>query len=149
MAKTKKQLHEALRNKYLDLITQFLTEQGEEVLRVKSNEIAFPVVDEERNDEFVKIAISVPTGSRDDGEAFDGARELAKKEGIFAGSSSGAALAAAKKLIESGEHMVKEVASLSGYTRPARFSSTYAAFWGSPPTALLPKFLGVKKVRAY
>ena len=37
-----------------------------------------------------------------DDEAFDGARELAKKEGIFAGSSSGAALAAAKKLIKSG-----------------------------------------------
>ena len=37
-----------------------------------------------------------------DKEAFDGARELAKKEGIFAGSSSGAALAAAKKLISSG-----------------------------------------------
>lgn len=37
-----------------------------------------------------------------DAEAFDGARELAKKEGIFAGSSSGAALAAAKKLIRSG-----------------------------------------------
>lgn len=37
-----------------------------------------------------------------DAEAFDGARELAKKEGIFAGSSSGAALAAAKKLIQSG-----------------------------------------------
>ena len=37
-----------------------------------------------------------------DGEAFDCARELAKKEGIFAGSSSGGALAAAKKLINSG-----------------------------------------------
>ena len=37
-----------------------------------------------------------------DSEAFDGARELAKKEGIFAGSSSGAALAAAKKLIADG-----------------------------------------------
>ena len=72
MAKTKKQLHEALRNKYLDLIVKFLTERGEEVLRVKSNEIAFPVVDEERNDEFIKIVISVPTGSRDDGEAYDG-----------------------------------------------------------------------------
>ena len=72
MAKTKKQLHEALRNKYLDLFIQFLTEQGEEVLRIKSNEIAFPVLDEERNDEFIKVAISVPTGSRDDGEAFDG-----------------------------------------------------------------------------
>ncbi len=37
-----------------------------------------------------------------DSEAFDGARELAKKEGIIAGSSSGAALAAAKKLIADG-----------------------------------------------
>ncbi len=37
-----------------------------------------------------------------DTEAFENSRELAKKEGIFAGSSSGAALAAAKKLINSG-----------------------------------------------
>lgn len=37
-----------------------------------------------------------------DDEAFDGARELAKKEGIFGGSSSGAAFSAAKKLIASG-----------------------------------------------
>lgn len=32
-----------------------------------------------------------------DDDAFGGSRELAKKEGIFAGSSSGGALAAAKK----------------------------------------------------
>lgn len=37
-----------------------------------------------------------------DQEAFDNARFLAKTEGIFAGSSSGAALAAARKLIDSG-----------------------------------------------
>ena len=37
-----------------------------------------------------------------DVDAFNGARELASKEGIFAGSSSGAALAASLKLIESG-----------------------------------------------
>lgn len=37
-----------------------------------------------------------------DSEAFEGARELANKEGIIAGSSSGAALAAAKKLIADG-----------------------------------------------
>lgn len=37
-----------------------------------------------------------------DTEAFAGARALARKEGIFAGSSSGAALAAAKKLIADG-----------------------------------------------
>ena len=37
-----------------------------------------------------------------DNDAFTGARELARKEGIFGGSSSGAALSAAKKLIDSG-----------------------------------------------
>ena len=37
-----------------------------------------------------------------DNEAFENAKELAKREGIFAGSSSGAALAAAKKLIANG-----------------------------------------------
>ena len=37
-----------------------------------------------------------------DDDAINGARTLAKKEGIFAGSSSGAALAAAEKLIASG-----------------------------------------------
>lgn len=36
----------------------------------------------------------------DDKEAFEGARELARKEGIIAGSSSGVAYAAAKKLVK-------------------------------------------------
>ena len=38
----------------------------------------------------------------DDNDAFSGARELARREGIFGGSSSGAALSAALKLIASG-----------------------------------------------
>ena len=44
-------------------------------------------------DEVVKIT---------DDDAFSGARELASKEGVFAGSSSGGALAAAKKLAANG-----------------------------------------------
>ena len=72
MAKTKKQLHEGIRNKYLALITNYLTEQGEEVLKVKSNEIAIPCLDEEDNEEFIVLTFKVPTGSRDDGEAYDG-----------------------------------------------------------------------------
>lgn len=87
MAKTKKQLHEGIRNKYLALITEFLTEQGEEVLKVKSNEIAIPCLDEEDNEEFIVLTFKVPTGSRDDGEAYDGygiaeqyAESVAEKE---------------------------------------------------------------------
>ena len=37
-----------------------------------------------------------------DKEAFENARQLASREGIFAGSSSGAALAAVRKLVDSG-----------------------------------------------
>ena len=44
-------------------------------------------------DEVVKVA---------DEEAFDAARDLARREGIVAGSSSGAALAAALRAIRSG-----------------------------------------------
>lgn len=73
MAKTKKQLHEGIRNKYLEAITKWLIEvQGEEVLRTKSNEIAIPCLDEEGNEEWCVLTIKVPTGSRDDGEAYDG-----------------------------------------------------------------------------
>lgn len=72
MAKSKKQLHEALRNKFLTHFTELLTNEGEEVLRTKSNEIAIPTLDEDGNEEFVVITFKVPTGSRDDGEAYDG-----------------------------------------------------------------------------
>jgi regulator of protease activity HflC (stomatin/prohibitin superfamily) len=72
MAKTKKQLNETLRQKFLELITNYFNGEGEEVLRVKSNEIAMPTLDEDGNDEWIVITVKVPTGSRDDGEAYDG-----------------------------------------------------------------------------
>lgn len=83
MAKTKKQLHEGIRNKYMKLLVDFLEEQDEEILHTKSNEIAIPCLDEEGNDEWCVITFKVPTGSRDDGEAYDGygmAEEYAAKE---------------------------------------------------------------------
>ena len=72
MAKTKKQLHEGIRNKFMSATVKWLEEQGEEVLRTKSNEIAIPTLDEDGNDEWCVITFKVPTGSRDDGEAYDG-----------------------------------------------------------------------------
>ena len=57
------------------------------------NDFVADTMDMSLVDEVVKI---------DDNDAFTGARELAKKEGIFGGSSSGAALSAAKKLITAG-----------------------------------------------
>ena len=73
MAKSKKQLHEGIRNKFMKAVVDWLEqEQGEEVLRTKSNEIAIPCLDEEGNEEFIVMTFKVPTGSRDDGEAYDG-----------------------------------------------------------------------------
>ena len=72
MAKSKKQLHEGIRTKFIGMFTDWLTEQGEEVLRTKSNEICIPTLDEDGNEEFIVITFKVPTGSRDDGEAYDG-----------------------------------------------------------------------------
>ena len=72
MAKTKKQLHEGIRARFIALFKDYLESQGEEVLRTKSNEIAIPTLDEDGNEEFIVITFKVPTGSRDDGEAYDG-----------------------------------------------------------------------------
>lgn len=84
MAKSKKVLHEGIRNKFMTAVVNWLEqEQGEEVLRVKSNEIAIPCLDEDGNDEWCVITFKVPTGSRDDGEAYDGygmAEEYTAKE---------------------------------------------------------------------
>ena len=72
MAKSKKQLHEGIRNKFMKAVVDWLEqEQGEEVLRTKSNEIAIPCLDEDGNEEFLVLVFKVPTGSRD-GDAYDG-----------------------------------------------------------------------------
>ena len=72
MAKSKKQLHEGIRQKFMVLAKEWLESLGEEVLKVKSNEFAIPTLDEEGNEEFLVLTFKVPTGSRDDGEAYDG-----------------------------------------------------------------------------
>ena len=72
MAKSKKQLHEGIRQKFMALAREYLESLGEEVLKVKSNEFAIPTLDEDGNEEFLVLTFKVPTGSRDDGEAYDG-----------------------------------------------------------------------------
>ena len=84
MAKSKKVLHEGIRNAFMEKVVKWLVEeQGEEALRTKSNEIAIPTLDEDGNEEWCVITFKVPTGSRDDGEAYDGyamAEEYAQHE---------------------------------------------------------------------
>ena len=78
MPTSKKVSHENLRQKYLDILIDFLStkkdengeDDGEEILRISSNVIAFPVVDENGEDEFIEITVKVPLGTKD--EAYDG-----------------------------------------------------------------------------
>ena len=68
---SKKSLHDSLRAKYIERVSKFLADAGEEVLVTGSNEIALPCVDSEGNDEFIVLTFKVPTGSRD-GDPYDG-----------------------------------------------------------------------------
>ena len=71
MAKTTKVLNEEIKARFLEGVSEHLTNVGEEVLRVSSNEIALPVVDDEGNEKWLVLVFKVPTGSRD-GDAYDG-----------------------------------------------------------------------------
>jgi hypothetical protein len=66
-----KATNEALRAQYVELLTKLLADGGEEVLKVKSNELAIPCVDRDGEDNYVVITIKVPVGSRD-GDPYDG-----------------------------------------------------------------------------
>ena len=71
MANSKKEYREAVRAKYMEKIGIFLTEQGDEVLQVGSNEYAIPVVREDGEEDYVVLTFKMPTGSRD-GDGYDG-----------------------------------------------------------------------------
>ena len=77
MAVSRKVEREILRNEYLEKIANFFKE-SEDVLRVKSNEIAFPVVGCEDNEDFIVITVKVPTGANKGTEPYDG-YELAEE----------------------------------------------------------------------
>lgn len=72
MAVSRKVEREILREEYLKrIINSFLSDE-EEVLRVKSNEIAIPVVGCEGNEDFIVITVKVPTGANKGLEPYDG-----------------------------------------------------------------------------
>ena len=71
MAKTQKVLNDEIKVRFLEGIAEHLSNVGEEVLRVGSNELALPVLDEDGNEKWLVLTFKVPTGSRD-GDAYDG-----------------------------------------------------------------------------
>lgn len=69
---TNSKLNEILRAKYLNAIREALEALEEDVVITGSNEIAVPCVDTEGNEKWCVITVKIPTGSREDGEAYDG-----------------------------------------------------------------------------
>jgi hypothetical protein len=67
MAKKKAELETELREKYLAWLTESCSQAGEDVLRVESGAIAFPVVDSEGNERYLKIQVIIPSGQRVNG----------------------------------------------------------------------------------
>ena len=72
MAVSRKVERELLREDYLKQIIDSFLNKDEEVLRVKSNEIAIPVVGCEGNEDFIVITVKVPTGANKGLEPYDG-----------------------------------------------------------------------------
>ena len=72
MAVSRKAERELIRKEYLEMVSKFLVHAGEEVLVVKSNEIAIPVVGCEGNEDFIVINFKVPTGANKGTEPYDG-----------------------------------------------------------------------------
>ena len=109
MAKlNRKQLDEEIKTRFLEGVAEHLTNCGEEVLRVKSNEIALPVVDSSGEERWLVLTFKVPTGERLTGEAYDGysmkedyemklAEKAAKKAESEAKTAQNKAKAEAKK----------------------------------------------------
>ena len=71
MAVSRKVEREILRNAYLTEIIEYFSDH-DEVLRVKSNEIAIPVVGCEDNEDWIVITVKVPTGANKGTEPYDG-----------------------------------------------------------------------------
>lgn len=72
MSISRKAERELIRTQFLETITSYLLSDGEEVLRVKSNEIAIPVVGCEGNEDFLVITFKVPTGADKGLTPYDG-----------------------------------------------------------------------------
>ena len=71
MAVTQRIANSNLRTNYANILFDMLSTAGEDVGRVSTGVINFPVVDENGNDSWIEITIKVPTGSRD-GTPYDG-----------------------------------------------------------------------------
>lgn len=80
MTVSRKIEREMIRTNFLEMVGEFLHSNGEDVLRVKSNEIAIPVVGCEGNEDFLVVTFKVPTGANKGLDPYDGYAEAESYE---------------------------------------------------------------------
>ena len=69
---TKAQLETLLRNKFLAFVSDTISQEMDtDVLPVSASELAIPCLDEEGNEKFVLIKISIPRGTRNGAGGYD------------------------------------------------------------------------------
>ena len=114
--KTNTVLNNELKKYYLDKIRVLLEGLEEDVMQVKSNELAFPVVDSEGNEKSVVIVVKVPTGANKGTEPYDPyamkeeyeLKEKAKKEKAEKVAKAKAEKIAKDKARRAAEKAIKE-----------------------------------------
>ncbi len=67
---TLKKMRDTARTEFIDRLIKLLVEEGHEVLQVASNSIAIPILLCDQTEDYIKVVVSIPTGSKD--EAYDG-----------------------------------------------------------------------------
>ena len=100
MAVSRKVERELICAQYLEAVASYLSTLDVDVLRVKSNEIALPVVGCEGNEDFLVITFKVPIGANQGTEPYDGyaeAESYALAQKVKAEKAQATAEAKAKK----------------------------------------------------
>lgn len=106
---SKASLETALRNKYLGLISELVMNQEEtDVLPVSASEIAIPCLDDEGNEKFVLIKVSIPRGTRNGSGGYDPYDGYAAADDYHAELESKLQERAVKKAMKAAEKGKKE-----------------------------------------
>lgn len=59
-----KEMRDNARNEHMNALMEILAERGEEILQTKSNTFAFPIVLADGTEDFLRVVVSVPTGTK-------------------------------------------------------------------------------------
>lgn len=101
---TKAQLENILRNTYLTLIAQTISNEMEtDALPVSASELAIPCTDEEGNEKFVLIKVSIPRGTRNGQGGYEPYDGYAASEAYLLEQESKAQEKAVKKAMKEAE----------------------------------------------